>query len=365
MSHLDKHSLLSPLQHGFRKGLSCESQLILTLHDLTSNFDSVPHQRLLLKLASYGICGQTLTWIKSFLTDRTQTTVIGGCQSEVCSVTSGVPQGSVLGPLLFLVYINDLPDNISSQIRLFADDCIIYLGLSSSKSPEQLQSDLDSRSSRAEKWQMRFNCSKCYSMHLTRNKSAVVTTYFLNGQALERTDAHPYLGVTISSDLRLNNHCDFVVKKSSKTLNFISRNFYHCTRETKAKLYPSLVRPSLEYACCAWDPYTQRNISNLEKVQRRAARFGFRDYSRNSSVSYMLNVLDWPLLSVSRECQRLNFMYKSSHNLNGVDLSKYVTLSQSQTRRSHDMVFNHLSPRTDVFKFSFFPRTIPVWNSLP
>ena len=101
-------------------------------------------------------------------------------------------------------------------------------------------------------------------------------------------------------------------------------------------------------------------ISNLEKVQRRAARFSFRKYSCNSSVSYILKVLDWRL-----ECQRLNFIYKSSHNLNGVDLSKYVTLSESQTRRSHDMVFNHLSPRTDVFKFSFFPRTIPVWNSLP
>ena len=128
--------------------------------------------------------------------------MVGGCQSEACSVTSCVPQGSVLGPLLFLIYINDPPDNISPQIRLFAHDCIIYLALSSSKSPELLQSDLDSLFSWAEKWQMRFNCSKCYSMHLTRNKSPVVTTYFLNGQSLERTDAHPYLGVTISSDLR-------------------------------------------------------------------------------------------------------------------------------------------------------------------
>ena len=136
--------------------------MILTLHDLTSNFDhklktdfllldfskafdSVPHQRLLLKLASYGICGQTLTWIKSFLSDSTQTNVVGGCQSEVCSVTSGVPQGSVLRSLPFLIYINDLPDNISSQIRLFADDCIIYLGLSSSTQQRYTKSIIQSR----------------------------------------------------------------------------------------------------------------------------------------------------------------------------------------------------------------------------
>ena len=303
MSHLDKHSLLSLLQHGFRKGLSCESQLILTLHDLTSNFDhklqsdlilldfskafdSVPHQRLLLKLASYGICGQTLTWIKSFLSNRTQTTVVGGCQSEVCSVTSGVPQGSVLGPLLFLIYINDLPDNISSKIRLFADDCIIYLGLSSSKSPELLQSGS-------------FFLGK--KLFYEPYSKKIPSPHYLFPK-WPRTDALSYLGVIISSDLRLNNHSNYVVKKSSKTLNFISSNFYHCTRETKAKLYLSLVRPSLEHACCAWDPYTQRNISNVEKVQRRAARFAFRDYSRNSSVSYMLNVLDWPLLSVRLEC---------------------------------------------------------------
>ena len=208
MSHLEKHSLFSPLQCGFCRALSCESQLILTFRGLASNFDhrlhidsildfskafdSVPYQRLLLKLAWCSVCGQTLTWIR-------HTTVVGGCQSEVCRVTSGVPQGSVLGSLLFLVCKNDLPDNMSSQVRLFAGGCIICHGFSFSKLPELLQSDLDFLSSWADKWQMRFNCSKCNSMHITRNKFPVITTYFLNGQALERTDTHPYLGVVVSS----------------------------------------------------------------------------------------------------------------------------------------------------------------------
>ena len=138
------------------------------------------------------------------------------------------PQGSVLGPLLFLIYIkwpsSIIPDNISSQIDMFADDCIIYhVGLSSSKSPELLQSDLDSLSSWPDKWQMHFNWSKCYSMHITSNKFPVITTYFLNGQAIERTKAHPILESSFHLTSCLNNHSDYVVKKSLKTLNFISR----------------------------------------------------------------------------------------------------------------------------------------------
>ena len=146
------------------------------------------------------------------------------------------------------LHSNDLTDNISSQIRLFADDCIIILDSLLLNHLNFFQSDLDPLSSWAGKWQMRFN----RSIHNTRhgNQFPVTLTHFLNDQALERTDAHPYLGIIISSDFRLNNHCDYqyVVKKSSKTLDFISRNFYHCTRETKAKLYLGLVRPSLEYA---------------------------------------------------------------------------------------------------------------------
>lgn len=109
----------------------------------------------------------------------------------------------------------------------------------------------------------------------------------------------------------------------------------------------------------------QRNISSLEKDQRRAARFVFRDYSRESSVSCMLSTLDWPIISERRECQRLNVMFKASQNPNDIGLSKYISFSHSHISRSGDMKFNHLPVGTDIFKFSFFPRTIPIWNSLP
>ena len=116
---------------------------------------------------------------------------------------------------------------------------------------------------------------------------------------------------------------------------------------------------------CLGSLYTQRNISSLEKVQRRAARFVFRDYSRESSVFCMLSTLDWPIISERSECQRPNVMFKTSQNPNDIGLSKYVSFSHSRIRRSGDMKFNHLPVGTDIFKFSFLPHTIPIWNSLP
>ena len=143
MAHLEKHNILNDEQHGFRKGRSCETQLALTINDLakildkqgqadviimdfSKAFDLVPHQRLLLKLRHFGISGTLHTWIKNFLTQRTQQVVLDGATSSSIAVTSGVPQGTVLGPLLFILYLNDLPDGLSSQVRLLADDCIMY-----------------------------------------------------------------------------------------------------------------------------------------------------------------------------------------------------------------------------------------------
>ena len=178
-----------------------------------------------------------MTWIESFSTNCTQSRVFGGCQSGILLLAS--PRICSSPPTLPF-YINDLPDDISSQIRVFADDCIIYLELSSAKSPEQHQSDLDSLSVWAGKWQMRFNWSKCYSMHITRSRSQVITTYFLNNrQALEVADSHPYLGVIISSDLHLDKHCDYVVNKRTKILNLSLATFI----TVHVRLRPSYISP--------------------------------------------------------------------------------------------------------------------------
>src|SRR5664279_4105275 len=168
--YLEDNNILTPRQHGFRSGHSCEIQLILAIDDwakaldsgyrtdiaifdFSKAFDSVPHRRLLSKIESYGIQGNTLNWIESFLSNRSQRVVINGSQSSWLPVTSGVPQGTVLGPLLFLLYINDIASDIKSEIRLFADDCILYRKIMSDHDTAQLQDDIDRLHSWTVIWQ--------------------------------------------------------------------------------------------------------------------------------------------------------------------------------------------------------------------
>ena len=201
MTHLDTHNIICPNQHGFRNGHSCESQLINTIQDLTEAadkgkqtdtiimdfekaFDKVPHRRLLAKLHNYGIRGKLHNWVTSFLTKRQQRVMVNGEVSDFVPVTSGVPQGTVTGPMWFLIFINDLPDNIKSNIRLFADDCVLYRTVKSPSDAEILQHDLNTLTSWQDRWLMKFNEKKCYVMRITQSNSPLQFTYKLNNSNL-------------------------------------------------------------------------------------------------------------------------------------------------------------------------------------
>jgi len=377
---LSDNSILTPRQHGFRSGFSCETQLVLTINDWAKSidhslstdvaifdfskaFDSVPHERLLVKLQSYGIRGNILTWLSSFLTNRDQRVMVNGSQSSWLPVTSGVPQGTVLGPLLFLLYINDITDNIDSEIRLFADDCILYRTIRSSADQAILQHDIDTLHSWSSVWQMNFNSQKSHIMSITRQRSKLTRLYRLGTDILSQVDSYPYLGVTISSDLRWHDHINRITSKATRTLNFVRRNVYNCSSEAKSLAYTSLVRPQLEYAAAAWDPYRIGDIQAIEKVQRRAARFVFRDYRHTTSVTNLLDRLHWPSLSSRRTISRLTLFYKAAHNLPGIPLQHLQRPSRS-TRTADDTTFISLSARTDPYRHSFFPRTVNDWNQL-
>ena len=204
-------------QHGFRSQRSCEAQLVQFVHDIISNldgavnrghkqtdliimdfakaFDKVPHRRLLHKLDYYGIRGSTHKWINSWLSGRTQKVVLDGQASDPVPVLSGVPQGSVLGPVLFLIFINDLPDNIRSSVRLFADDCVLYRNIHSIQDCFILQEDLTSLGQWEADWQMKFNVAKCHSMRVTRHQhhKQILFDYSLHNQTLENVQSAKYL----------------------------------------------------------------------------------------------------------------------------------------------------------------------------
>ena len=260
MPHLDEYKLLSDRQHAFRKGHSCETQLTTVINewakildnrgqvdtfilDFEKAFDTPPHELLKSILFSYGIGGKTLKWIDSFLCFRQQRVVVNGVKSDWAPVLSGVPQGTVLGPLLFSLYINDISSDIEFEIRVFADNCVCYREIKDEKDTMKLQRDIDRLGSWAKKWGMRFQPVKCNMVQLTRKRiKKIHASYTLEGTNLENVESIKYLGVTITSDLRWNTHLSNVCTKAIRTLGFLRRNLYSCPQEVKEAAYKGLVR---------------------------------------------------------------------------------------------------------------------------
>ena len=384
MTHLDAHNVLEDHQHGFRSNRSCETQLINTIEhlarsmnyrnqtdllilDFSKAFDTVAHKRLLMKLDYYGIRGHHLNWMRSWLLNRTQQVVLEGEHSENSNVKWGVPQGKVLGPLCFLLYINDIGNNISSNLKLFADDTLLYGLIHNANDALHLERDLDSLVTWAQEWQMNFNPSKCYVLRIYRIKNPIIHQYTMLGQTLRAVDHQPYLDITISETLNWETHVLQVKNKANKTLGCIKRNLHSCPERVKAQAYTSLVRPILEYGSTAWDPYRIYQKNWLEQVQRRAARFVTKTYSRQEGcVTQALNHLNWPTLEHRRKVNRLTLMYKTLHGQAAINIPPYVKhKTVLKTRNSNPMKFIPLQTSCDEYKYSFWPRTINDWNSLP
>ena len=188
-------------------------------------------------------------------------------------MTSGVPQGSVLGPIIFLIYINDLPDRTRSKVRLFADDTAIYLVVSSLQDAQILQQDLDHLHEWElhVQWDMEFNPSKYVVIHVTRARTPIPSEYLLHGQIFDSVGSSKYLGVEISGNLSFNTHIQTVCTSASRSLGFMKRNIRTTSPAIREMAYKTLVRSLVEYSSSVWSPYTQSNIHKIEMVQRRAA----------------------------------------------------------------------------------------------
>ena len=224
---------------------------------------------------------------------------------------SGVPQGTVLGPLLFSLYINGISSDIESEIRLFADDCVCYREIKDEVDTMKLQRDIDRLGSWAREWGMIFQPVKCNMMQLTRKRiKKIHASYTLEGTDLENVESIEYLGVTITSDLRWNTHVSNVCTKANRTLGFLRRNLYSCPQEVKEAAYKGLVRPVLDYGSSVCDPPGIVLQEELERVQKRAARFVTGNYNyETGSMTGILGQLKWESLKKRRKDNRLILLY--------------------------------------------------------
>ena len=382
MCHLEKESILCPQQHGFRKGHSCETQLLEFFEDVSSGldagipsdvivmdfakaFDRVNHSLLIHKLSHYGIRGKVNSWISSFLSDRSQSVVVDGEKSSAISVRSGVPQGSVLGPSLFSVYINDLPDRVSSVSRLFADDTLLHNRSSSTQDQEVLQQDLENLEKWEDEWEMQFHPDKCNILPVTRSRKSNNFDYKLHDHVLERVSETKYLGVTIQSNLGWKKHIENMCNKANKLLGMLRRNLKAAPTHTKEIAYKSLVRPVLEYSSCVWDPHDKVEINQIEKIQRRAARFVLNRHKKTDSVNNMLSQLKWQTLQQRRKTSRLKMLYKIDNGLAQFKSKHMRPLPTRSGRRGHPKMFERVTCRTNYRSESFLPKTVRDWNSLP
>ena len=216
--------------------------------DFSRAFDSVPHQRLLHKLHYFGLRNRTLEWIKSFLLGRSQRVQVNAEKSSWADVISGVPQGEVLGPFLFITYINDIVCNLNSKIKLFADDAVMYREIWSSQDEVTFPNDIDSITDWAKTWQMSLNFDKCNVMSITRSNSESTINYQMSSVPLGIVSSHKYLGIFIQDDLQWDTQVREVKSKASKILGLLRRNLSNCSTYVKEQAYNSLVRSRVEYA---------------------------------------------------------------------------------------------------------------------
>ena len=379
MEHVLNNNLLSKDQHGFVNGRSCLSNLLQTLDELIDSydkgeiideifldfakaFDKVPHQRLLLKLKKYGIDGKLLCWIESFLLSRKQYVRIRDIISDEGKVNSGVPQGSVLGPILFLLYINDLPNFITSKAKLFADDTKIYRIIRSIYDAEILQNDLNSLDNWCKEWRMFFNVAKCHVIHFSKKNPKYL--YHINGRLIEPSKTEKDLGVVVSQDLKPREHINTIISKANQTLGMIRRSFVHLDKDIFLLTYKSLVRPIMEYCHTAWSPHLVRDINLLENVQRRATKMVIGMHSL--PYEERLKKLDLFPLAHRRHRGDLILVYKMFKGLIDMKIEDFFVQKQYKRTRGHDLKLElPKKPITDIGSNAFSHRVIIPWNSLP
>ena len=381
MSHCTDNNIFSETQYGFRYRRGCTLQLLSVLDDWTKAidsgvpvdslyldlqkaFDSVPHKRLILKLEKLGITGSLLCWIKNFLSDRQQRVTLNGFSSDWSDVTSGVPQGSVLGPILFILYVNDLPGVVKSSCKMFADDTKLYKEINGLKDYEDLQDDVYELCRWTTKWLLFFNANKCKVLHIGANNPKF--TYKMvdknnNTVDIKVVEQEKDLGVMFQENLKFDKHISLAVNKANRILGLVKRTFTYMDKSTFLYLYKSLIRSHLDSGDLIWYPVLKRHIRMVENVQRRATRL--IPELRNLSYSERLQELNLPTLLYRRKRADMIQVFKIMKGIDDVPIEDFFQVADSSTRGHSLKLFKPRCSKS-VRQHSFSVRIIEEWNSL-
>ena len=390
IDHMRNNKLFSKYQYGFINRRSTTLQLLYVLDEWTEildqggtidtvyldfmkAFDKVPHERLLHKLQYYGIDGPIHRWIRSFLTGRVQRVKVDSAASEWRNVTSGIPQGSVLGPILFVIYINDMPEAVknASTAAMFADDTKLYRRTDTPNGPAELQEDLDCIFNWSDTWQMKFQPTKCKVLSLGNRQENEIPKLYLYSRKedgslekvqLEQTEVEKDIGVYVDQELNFKEQITSKTNKANSTMGIIRWTIDHLDRRTFTQLYKSLVRPHLEVSNSAWFPYKKQDIELIESVQRTATRqipgYNQLEYEER------LRLLGLPSLTFRRLRGDMIETYKILAGVYDEDVGPKLPKGNSTTRGHSKKIFKRGS-RLNIRKYFFTLRVTTIWNELP
>ncbi len=386
MHHFNINNFFSKKQYGFIKGRSSTLQLLNVLDkwttyleeggridavytDFEKAFDKVSHKRLIHKLKMYGIEETIVEWIKEYLCNRRQMVRINGKFSKWGPVLSGIPQGSVLGPLLFVIYINDLVEECdeSAEIFLFADDSKIFKHIKTDKDVIELQQSCDKFTEWSKKWKLNVNLDKCVVINIKRKVDNIQQSYTLSNSTeikkLNCVNNTKDLGVIMDETLSFKDHISEKIKKAYSMLGIIKRNFKKMDENTFIKLYKTMVRSQIEYAASVWSPYKKTVIYAIERVQKRATKM-IRKY-RKMSYTERLQKLKLPTLVFRRLRGDMIEMFKIQTGKYDEEVTPNLKSINNNRTRGNALKLEVERAKYDIRKYSFCVRSVKVWNSLP
>ena len=383
-NHLITNSLIYQYQSGFLPRHSTVHHLIELVHntclalekyemncqifcDISKAFDRVWHRGLLLKLKNYGIDGNLLVWFEDYLKNRNQKVFINNTFSTQKPISAGVPQGSVLGPLLFLIYINDISDDLTGLARLFADDTSLSYSSADIRQIELiLNKDLRKLSEWARKWLILFNPVKTEVMLISNIFNETDLQLMMDGTILKIVEIHKHLGVYLSSNNKWSKHIDSIIASASKQISFMRKIKYKFSKQTLNTLYCTYIRPLFEYASEVWDGCSQTDANRLEQAQLNAARIvtGLPVFASTNSL---YQETGWEPLSQRRTNKKLSLMYKIINNEAPGYLSNLLPNrvgEQTHHNLRNNQNFEIPYSRLCSYESSFFPSTLRLWNDL-